>query len=298
MFRKRALARHMLYCIRHCFCQATKGAELSSTLLPSSTYRGARAMPLHTVHEPYSTSNCTRVQGWAFFSMHGICPSSQFHSGNYAHSLFDILAPMFRTLQVLEDMLGEPSLPHLAFSQVADPSVVGENEPNNCDRIASAILGFGDPRGLFWDDVALAAPFGRLCFDTLVIGANMDMATGGHYQIRSIEADSREAHYRNFVRTIYSQLGGQPAAFSSDSIKAAVEVRTHSRRIINLGEVVAAVSHVWGAPHILDFQAWTMSQVVLQHVVCGMWRVACGVWHVACGLWHMACGVWCVAYGI
>ena len=39
-------------------------------------------------------------------------------------------------------------------------------------------MGFGNTRAMFWEDVALAAPLGRLCFDALVIGNNMDMAVG------------------------------------------------------------------------------------------------------------------------
>ena len=45
--------------------------------LPSSTYRAAGIMPMRVVHTPYNTSSCTRVRGWAFYTMHGVCPSSQ-----------------------------------------------------------------------------------------------------------------------------------------------------------------------------------------------------------------------------
>merc|ERR1711871_667910 len=54
-------------------------------------------MPMRWVPMPSGNASCLRVKEWAFYTMHGICPSSQFHSGNYAHSLFDMLGPMFMT---------------------------------------------------------------------------------------------------------------------------------------------------------------------------------------------------------
>ena len=41
-----------------------------------------------------------------------------------------------------------------------------------------------------------------------------------------------------------------------------MEVRTHSRRIINLDEVLAAVSVVWSMPIILDFPSLTMEKTL------------------------------------
>ena len=134
-------------------------------MLPSTTDLGTKPMPMRTEDQPFDASHgCVHVQAWTFYSQLGLCPSSNFAAGNYAHSIIDYLAPMFLTLELLRSKVGEPMLPHLLTTQVPDPPHREQRAPSPCEQISRS-LGF-DPQPILWEDIAVATT--KFCFDTLV----------------------------------------------------------------------------------------------------------------------------------
>jgi hypothetical protein len=233
--------------------------------LPSSTSLGTKSMPLRAYSEPYDPASCVHIRNWTFVTMHGLCPSAEFKSGNYAHSLVDALAPMFYTLQLLAPVLGPASNDHLIVSQCADPPRRHEPRPtSNCEVVAQA-LGF-KRRALHWDDFAMGRR--RYCFSSLIIGIDMNMALAGTYMSQLTHDDKHERRvqlytgFARFIQVATTSLSSAPIA-SNSSVRAALAVRVQSRRLLNEAEVCVVMARLLGsAPRVVAFERMSMRQMV------------------------------------
>jgi hypothetical protein len=234
--------------------------------IPSSTSYGTSAMPVRANSEPYDAASCTHIRNWTFVTMHGLCPSAEFQSGNYGHSLVDALAPMFYTLHLLAPILGPTQLDHLLVSLYADPPTRRQPRPaNNCEAVAEA-LGF-KRRAIHWDDFAMGRR--RHCFDSLILGMDMNLALAGTYMsllMHDDNSDSRVVLYAGFVRFIRAAT----AAFisstpipSNSSVRSALVVRVQSRRLVNEAEVCMGIARLLGStPLVVAFERMSMRQMV------------------------------------
>ncbi len=116
-------------------------------------------------------------------------------------------------------------------------------------------LGFTRPAKP-WDDLAMGRR--RYCFDSLVFGMNMDLALGDMYHL-SFDGFSmsgeRAAHYSRFVDLIRLNVASIFFVPQPLKLRAALAVRSRSRRIVNGAEVSAELSTWTGSePLLIDFE--------------------------------------------
>ena len=236
-----------------------------NTSLPSSTHVATRSMPVRAYPMAYDLASCAHIRNWTFVTMHGLCPSAEYKSGNYAHSLLDALAPMFYTLQLLEPILGATAYEFLVVSQFADPPRRhAQRSASNCDVVAAA-LGFKRP-AIHWDDFAMGRR--RYCFDTLIMGMDMNLALAGTYQNDAAFDDHKRLRinaYAAFVRLIRvatASVISVPLA-SNARVPSALTVRGNARRLINEAEVLQVMARLLGgAPLVVAFERISMRQMV------------------------------------
>jgi hypothetical protein len=223
------------------------------------------SMPVRAYPEVYDLASCVHIRNWTFVTMHGLCPSAEYKSGNYAHSLLDALAPMFYTLQLLEPTLGVTAYDFLVVSQCADPPRRHALwSTSNCDFVAAA-LGFKRP-AIHWDDFAMGRR--RYCFDSLIVGMDMNLALAGLYE-NVVDFDDhnrlRIDAYAEFVRLIRVATASVvfvPVA-SNSSVSAALAVRVKNRRLVNEAEVRQVMAGLLGsAPLVVAFERMSMRQMV------------------------------------
>jgi hypothetical protein len=235
--------------------------------LPSSTHLATRSMPVRAYPNAYDLASCAHIRNWTFVTMHGLCPSSEYKSGNYAHSLLDALAPMFYTLQLLEPILGATAYEFLVVSQFADPPRRhAQRSASNCDVVAAA-LGFKRP-AIHWDDFAMGRR--RYCFDTLIMGMDMNLALAGTYQnVAAFDDHNRlrinaYAEFFRLIRVVTAAFVSVPLV-SNARISSALAVRGSgkTRRLINEAEVLQVMTRLLGgAPLVVAFERISMRQMV------------------------------------
>jgi hypothetical protein len=222
-------------------------------------------MPVRAYPMAYDVASCAHIRNWTFVTMHGLCPSAEYKSGNYAHSLLDALAPMFYTLQLLEPILGATAYDFLVVSQFADPPRRhAQRSASNCDVVAAA-LGFKRP-AIHWDNFAMGRR--RYCFDTLIMGMDMNLALAGTYQNVAAFDDHNRLRidvYAAFVRLIRvatASVVSVPLA-SNARVPSALTVRGNARRLINEAEVLQVMARLLGgAPLVVAFDRISMRQMV------------------------------------
>jgi hypothetical protein len=174
---------------------------------------------------------------------------------------------MFYTLQLLEPILGATAYEFLVVSQFADPPRRhAQRSASNCDVVAAA-LGFKRP-AIHWDDFAMGRR--RYCFDTLIMGMDMNLALAGTYQnVAAFDDHNRlrinaYAEFFRLIRVVTAAFVSVPLV-SNARISSALAVRGSgkTRRLINEAEVLQVMTRLLGgAPLVVAFERISMRQMV------------------------------------
>jgi hypothetical protein len=172
---------------------------------------------------------------------------------------------MFYTLQLLEPILGATAYDSLVVSQYADPPRRhAQRTASNCDVVAAA-LGFKRP-AIHWDNFAMGRR--RHCFDTLIMGMDMNLALAGTYQnVAAFDDHSRlrinaYAAFVRLIRVATASVISVPLA-SNARVPSALTVRDKARRLVNEAEVLQVMTRLLGgAPLVVAFERISMRQMV------------------------------------